>query len=226
MSAQTSDSTTTSSAPKTTQTLFGKVKPKINKLGLYVAPEYQYFNAANTYSSARGISGMFLINERLALGASGYHVQNFTPKALNNDALRMQYSYGGGKIEYTIAPHRLVHFSIPVLIGAGMARVDSLGSFGRFNDWNDGGRRGRGNNGNQNPFFLVQPGVRVEANLFRFAKLYVGADYRLVAGSSSVSYPSGTTTANLSNSQLSGLSFSAGLKLGLFDYTLKKKERS
>ncbi len=224
--AQTSDSTTVATTPKTTQTLFGKIKPKLTKVGLYVAPEFQYFGAANSFAPASGGSAMFLFNEKLGLGIAAYRVENFTPKALNNTALRMRYNYGGAKIEYSIAPHGLVHVTIPVLIGAGMANVDSVGAYRSFDEWDGDGRRGRNfrENGNDNPFFVIQPGLRLETNLFRYAKLFVGADYRIVAGTNSVTYPSGTTTAAVSNSQLSGLSFSAGLKLGLFDYAIRKKK--
>lgn len=220
LQAQTSDSASVAT-PKTTQTLFGKIKPSINKIGLYVAPEFQYFGAANSYAPASGASAMFIFNERFSIGVAGAHSQRFTPKALNNTNLRMNYSYGGGQIEYTFVPHRVIHLSVPLFIGAGYARVDTLGSYGRL------GRQGRDWDNdyysNNNPFFVVQPGLRLETNLFRYAKLYFGANYRAVVGNTNVTYPAGTSTATVSNSQLSGVSFSAGLKLGLFDYKIRRK---
>jgi hypothetical protein len=222
--AQNADSTT-QSAPKTTTTLFGALKPKISKLGLYVSSEFQYFGAAGAYTPARGASGMLLINERLGIGVAGASVRGFNPTALNNAGLQMRYAYGGAQLEYTIAPHRLVHVTIPLLIGGGTASVDSSG-FGRRGK--DGIKDGDGKDGidnfrnDRNPFFVIQPGLRIEANLFRFAKFYIGANYRAVLGTSSVTYPTGTTTATLTNSQLSGASFTAGVKIGLFDYKLRK----
>lgn len=222
MQAQTADSSI-ASTPKTTQTLFGKIKPRINKIGLYVAPEFQYFGAANAYTPASGAAVMLIFNERFSVGVAGANTQRFTPKAFNNTGLRMNYSYAGGQLEYSFAPHRILHIAVPLFIGAGQSRVDSLGSFRHFGrgdrDWNDYSVN------SNNPFFVIQPGLRIETNLFRFAKLYLGANYRAVIGNTSVTYPSGTSTAAVTNSQLSGVSFSAGLKLGLFDYTLKRKTK-
>lgn len=217
--AQASDSTNVA-LPKTTQTLFGNLKPKINKIGLYIAPEFQYFGAANTYTPARGAAAMLIFNERLSIGVAGANTQRFTPKALNNANLRMNYAYAGGQIEYTFAPHKILHFAVPLFVGAGQARVDTLGSFGRRGrDWDDFSSR------NRNPFFIVQPGFRLEANIIRFAKLYVGANYRAVLGTNSVTYFNGTSAVAVTNSQLSGLSFSAGLKVGLFDFKTKRKKQ-
>ncbi len=220
--AQIADSTTTANAPKKTQTILGSLKPKVNTLGLYVSSEFQYLGAAGAYAAATGGSGMLLINERLGLGVAGYSARNFTPTALNNSGLRMRYAYGGGQIEYTFAPHRLLHVSVPLLIGAGTARVDSTNS---LSGWGRGRDRDDWNNGsdNQNSFFVLQPGLRLETNVFRFAKLFVGANYRAVMGTSNVAYTSGGVSSTVSNSQLSGLSFNAGVKLGLFDYSLRKK---
>ena len=126
--AQITDSTAAANAPKTTQTILGTLKPKVNTIGLYVSSEFQYLGAAGTYAPATGASGMLLLNERLGLGVAAYSVRGFTPTALNNSGLRMQYAFGGGQIEYTFAPHRLLHVSVPLLIGAGSARVDSTNS--------------------------------------------------------------------------------------------------
>jgi hypothetical protein len=207
-------------AQDTTRTLLKLVKP--HSIGLYVAPEYQYFGAANSFSTASGGSAMFLLNQRFGIGVAAYDVKSFTPKALNNAGLNMRYNYGGANLEYTFAPSRLIHVSIPLLIGAGRASVDSssttISDFWDGKDRNRGFRNGTGNSS----FFIVQPGLRLETNLFRYGKLFVGANYRMALGTNSVTYPTGATTAAVTNGQLSGLSLTAGIKLGLFDFRLKK----
>jgi hypothetical protein len=116
------------------------------------------------------------------------------------------------------------------VLGAGMARVDSARSYSRFgSDFDHHGNDSnsfQGRNNMNNSFFVVQPGLRVEANLSRFAKLYAGVNYRIATGSSSVTYPLGATTSSLTNTQLSGVNFNIGLKLGWFDYKVKKKAQS
>jgi hypothetical protein len=220
LQAQTSDSLS-ASMPKTTQTLFGNLKPKLNTIGLYVAPEFQYFGAMSSFAAARGLSAQLIFNERLSIGVAGGKAERFTPKSLNNSNLRMRYSYAGGQLEYTFAPHRVVHFSIPLLIGAGFASIDTIDGSRRGNrDWDDDDFR---ENRSHNPFFIVQPGLRLETNLLRFAKFYIGANYRVAVGNNGVTYPTPTASATVSNSQLSGVSFTAGVKLGFFDYKLKNK---
>lgn len=73
-----------------------------------------------------------------------------------------------------------------------------------------GGRNGNG-------FLVVQPGIHLEMNLMRYAKIYVGANYRL-------SFLTDNQSALLPANTLQGFSINAGLKLGLFDYKLGRKK--
>jgi hypothetical protein len=226
--AQSTDSTLVVTN-KETKTLFNSIKPKVKTLGLYVAPSAQYFGAVGAYSAAQGTSFMLLFNQRFAIGASGNFSSYFTPSALNNAGLRMQYATAGAQLEYTFAPHRLIHFSVPLLVGAGMARVDSTSSVSSHDDDDDWDWHGKGRNRRSyayeaNPFFIVQPGLNIEMNVFRFAKLFIGANYRAVIGNTTVAYPVAATTAKVTNSQLSGASFQIGVKLGYFDWKVKKNK--
>ena len=64
---------------------------------------------------------------------------------------------------------------------------------------------------------LVQPGIHLEANLMRYAKFYVGVNYRL-------SLLIDNQTTLLPANTLQGFSITAGLKLGLFDFKLQHKK--
>ncbi len=215
----------TDSIPKT-QTLFNSIKPKLRKIGFYVAPEFQYLGTAGTYTPANGGSAMLIFNERLSIGVAGYGARSFTPTLSNNTGLQMNYGYGGLALGYTVNPHKLIHLNFPVLIGAGYVRLDSTGSF-----WYRRGNRDDfhglsiDNHGDYNPFFTAQVGANVEMNVFRFLKVYVGGSYRLTTGST-VTYPiANAGTATLTNSQLSGLNAQAGIKLGLFDISTERRKR-
>lgn len=205
--AQTNDSTTL----KHTKTLFGAIKPKISSVGFYVAPEFQSVTLLGNNAPTRALSGMIMLNEKLAFGVAAADSRRFEPKDLNNTDLRMRYSQFGGLVEYTFMPKRLVHFSVPLFIGAANATVDSL--YGRRGDFGRDFKQGRNNH---QPFLVIQPGLRAEMNLVKFAKLYVGASYRIATGSQ-VNYTTNGVKKSLSNTQLSGLTYSAGIKIGLFN---------
>jgi hypothetical protein len=53
----------------------------------------------------------------------------------------------------------------------------------------------------------------VEANLYRFAKAFIGANYRFAFDNNGL------------NSDYKGFSANVGVKLGIFDYSFKRKPK-
>lgn len=222
-----------------TKTLFGKKewKPlkKINYLGLYVAPEIQYAGLAGGFTPMVGASAMLQINKKWGIGGVAYTtLGDYTPTQLSSTkAYNFDAQFGGLKLEYTVKPNSLVHVSFPLIIGAGMARIDSAGR--KRGEWDmfgekgmkgegmhsEGDRRGRGDHMGDNLFFMIQPGVHLEMNVIKYAKVFLGASYRIAAGKSETN----STNPLLipTSSQMSGFSMNAGLKVGLFDYNIRKK---
>jgi len=202
----------------TTQTLFSKTKLKINSWGIYVAPEFTYGQYAGDFTPMMGGSAMVVLNKKFAIGGNVSSIanRNFTPTDLSaTNTMRMHARTAGLRMEYSFAPHKLVHFTIPLTIGVGRANADSTSFTGGFGP-HEGGRLGRNGAG----FGFIQPGVNVEMNVFKYAKLFVGANYRIATN------VFGNNTANLTTSQLSGLGINAGLKLGIFDKSCKKRDKS
>lgn len=200
-------------AQDTTHTLIKLTKPQT--IGLYVAPEYSYGQLRGSMTSFTGASAMFVLNKKWAIGGMAQMSIDdaFVPKAVS--PLAVQSAMGGGKIEYTPKPDALVHVSFPLFIGVGEASADSVRTENNH-DMNEGTHN---NNDlrNQNDFVIVQPGILMETNILRYAKLYVGANYRL-------SFLSDNQTALFPASTLQGFSVSAGLKLGLFAFKLGRKK--
>lgn len=207
--------------------------PKIKYLGIYIAPEYQLGSVAGEFTSMGGASVMMVINKKLSFGLGGYMTnRNFTPTQLSAAKFyNFNAQYGGLKLEYTPNPNAPIHISFPLMVGMGVAQIDTAGKTQKNNGWggrgkdrDNMGRNSQGRNG-RDGFFLIQPGINIEANLVRFVKLYLGASYRITGGTSetvSTTNPALTPTA----SQLGGFSLSAGLKIGIFDYALHaKRER-
>lgn len=247
--------TPTTSAPKKTaagtglgmMTIFPAFEGnlgKTNYLGLSVGGEIQYSMLAGQFTPMAGVSGMVHFNKRFAIGAAAYSTiaENFTPTSLNtNKALAVNTMYGGLKLEFTPKPDAKVHVSFPLLIGMGMAQVDSVNSRdGREQDHymdpvtgmeidreghdNHDGNGNHDNGGSE--YFLIQPGVNLEINLIRYVKFTLGASYRIVP---TVSRDNAATTVSaypaLTASQLSGLNVTAGLRIGLFDYQLRHRRK-
>lgn len=205
-----------------TKTLFSSVK--INTVGLYVAPELQFGQFANDFTTLKGGSLMAILNKRFAVGATILSNQrNFTPTEINaNEALRLRYRSSGLRLEYTFAPHKLVHFSIPLILGFGYASVDSINATNPVNDYN-GHSNGHGRNSTKyhENFVYIQPALHLDVNIFKYAKWFLGAGYRFnVYSESNIA-----SLYDLSNNQLSGITFQTGLKLGLFGYNLKKSNQ-
>ena len=201
-------------AQDTTHTLIKLIKPQT--IGLYVSPEFSYGQLRGSMTSFSGASAMFVLNKKWAIGAmASMSLDNtFVPKAVS--PLAVQAAFGGGKIEYTPKPDALVHVSFPLVIGMGEASADSVSTRGGHGFMYDH-ENGFGRNANSNSYVVVQPGINVEMNLLRYAKLYVGANYR-------VSFLSDNQTALLPASTLQGFSVNAGLKLGLFDFKVGRKK--
>jgi hypothetical protein len=234
----------TLAATKTHTWFTGKhAKPfkKLNYLGFYVNPEIGYGGFAGGYTPVGGMSASLVFNKKWAIGLAGYSTNyDYTPTKLSSSkALNFNAQYGGLTFEYTPKPDAVVHVSFPLLIGGAMATIDSVSSlesnkkdwFGRgdFGQKGEGGRGGRGGdfggrNGefqNESMFFVIQPGIKLETNVLRIAKLYIGANYRIAAGKSNLetSVPAFIPKSG----QLSGLSVNFGAKVGIFDFDVQKK---
>jgi hypothetical protein len=213
------------------RTLFSNTKnpmKPIKYLGLSVGSEFQYGSLAGEFAPMAGVSGTLHINKKWGIGVAGYStINNFTPTALNaKSLLNLNVMYGGLKLEYTPNPNAPIHVSFPLLIGGGMARVDSANDYRNgfvgFGGRDKNNRREFGGRDNTN-FWVIQPGIIIEANVIRFLKIYAGASYRLTP---SVNTETTTALPTPTANQLSGLNFSAGIKVGLFDYQLHRERKA
>ncbi len=184
------------------QTLFGKSKIKIQSLGFYIAPELSYSQFSGSFAPIAGNSVMLTVNKIFAIGAT------VSSTIRDNRTTTTRGHFGGLKMEYTLKPDALVHVSFPIVVGAG--NISSRENFNGFD------RRGKYEDRfefRRNGSFVIQQGVNVEANLFKYAKVFLAGNYRLSANESGY------------NADLSGFSSSIGLKFGVFDYKIKKKNK-
>lgn len=191
----------------TLKTLIKFSKPQY--VGLYLAPEYQYGQFGGSFTSMRGVSAMFVLNKKWAFGLASQASadNNYAPSDVS--PLYLKGGFVGLRTEYTLKPNAAVHFTFPLTVGVGIARTSAATFDTRFSD----------NNSTLNSFALIQTGVHAEANLIRYVKVFGGASYRFAVNNSVTTVPTNT---------MQGLSLDLGLKLGIFDMSLKrhKKEKA
>lgn len=172
-----------------------------------------------------GIGGRFgwVINHRLVVGVAGYgffNEQKEFPK-LNqfldpNNKYNIAGGCGGFFFEPIIAPQKPIHLSFPILIGAGGAVLmkDMFEDKGTYNN--------QENEITTSSFFVLEPGVEVEMNVFKFLRVSVGAYYRYT---SSITLEKTFTNIETNKSEtikfadedvLKGFSFGINFKFGRF----------
>jgi hypothetical protein len=201
--------------PDSTQTRYLFAKP--SSIGLYFQPEMSYGQLNGEMTTFAGGSGMLLLNKQWGIGLTGTRSTNrsFSPAGVT--PLYMNANYGGLKLEYTVNPNAPVHITFPLTLGMGVVSADSLSSFGRRGDHNGGMWGSATNSAYRNQYGVVIPGITLEANLFRFAKLSVGANYRLAFAQ--------TVGTKVPENSLNGFNVNAGLKIGLFDVSTSRRKR-
>lgn len=199
-------------AQDTTHMLLKFSRPRY--IGLYVAPEIQTGQLNNSFTAIGGGTAMLLLNQKWGFGIAGYKIleDGFSPKDVA--PLYLRAYYGGLKMEYTPDPTAAVHLTFPLMIGMGMAHTDSL-KFDHHGRGFDHNNRNDFDFRDHNEAVIIQPGLQLEANMIRYLKIFAGANYRLAFNNSNATIPKNT---------FSGLSLNLGLKVGLFDYWIGKKQ--
>ena len=177
-------------------------KDKSKDLSLYINPTFQFSEIVQQYCVIPGIRGGVIFNKNIAVGG----LYNFTLNGLTlpqtKGAGQLQMKWGGIYFEYTLWPLQKVHLTIPVSSGIGQLKIS-----GNTNETLTG----------KPNFFFAEPGLMIEINIWKYAKLGFGGSYRYTGN---VSYNS------LIPDDLSGFAFVASVKLGMFNYPeLKKNKR-
>jgi hypothetical protein len=181
-------------------TLFSKKegKPDITVGGfLELNAGYTKFGSKNVFLP--GINMGVILNHNWSLGLSGSFIGNpgnlyydniYTPDYYTSAmyGATLVGGYGGGLLEYTAFPRSVVHFSVPVVIGAGyFAYIDDYYYGNNDFYWSD-------HNYNYstidwNVCFVVEPGIKVEFNILKMLRIGVSATYRYSPNLELVSTP-------------------------------------
>jgi hypothetical protein len=207
--------------PDKTEYLFNAEKMKVKTLGIYFAPEIGGGLLNKQFVPYGSGSLMLLLNKKIGIGVNSSMIG--THKSNADISFRSE----GVKLEYILKPNAKVHTTFPLIIGNGFARNDSVNR-----DFGNNYNRQRGNKrssmhdgiGNGNRFFVIQPGVNIEANLAKYVRVFAGVNYRFVSKYSNKNSAIAVNSDSISANAVSGISATVGLKIGLFDYNLYRKD--
>ncbi len=139
-----------------------------------------------------GFYGGALINRSFLIGVSG---------GVNLGHPRVNYGYFGGIMQYIVKPAEAVHYGGQLVLAYGSTKDYENPKNGLLdNFWNISGAH----------FFVMEPGVNIEANLSKRVTLVVGMSYRYVSGLDEKN--ENISITHVTNKDLSGLNFNIGLK--------------
>lgn len=172
-----------------------------------------FFNSGGTLA--------WVINHHLAIGlsGSGFISEITTDKLVNTYDFAYTGGYGGLLIEPIIGSKFPVHISVPILIGAGGIAYTRFGDRYEYdNDWDDDDDDWDSHhdwdndykeqyNVDADAFFIAQPGIEAEMNVFKFMRVGLGSYYR---------YTTDVNLKNTSKTILHGFSFGGAIKIGKF----------
>lgn len=169
----------------------------LSELGFYVNPTYQIGNLDEATAHILGVRGGVMLSSSVTVGGA-YHwtLNNISPQSEVVDNLYMDMRLGGAFVEYTLWSDQVFHLTFPLMIGIGEVEMD----------WETDIDTDTNPYGEEN-FFFIEPSAQLEVNLMKNIRFHTGIAYRIVGN---MDYRA------LDQSDISGLTGVAGLKIGLF----------
>jgi hypothetical protein len=124
------------------------------------------------------------------------HSNNFNLPVYYTQVGKLEMAYVGLLLEPVFFNKSVVHFSVPVILGPGIASVRNsrIWESGSYNVYSD-------------VFGIVEPGLNLEVNLTRILRFNLGASYRFVIDSD---------IPGADDKRLSDIAIMAGFKIGWY----------
>jgi len=168
------------------ETLLGKTTAN----GGFGAPVIKVTTVNNTGTMLTGIRGGWILDHSFIIGAGSYNLVNEFDAGVQS----YQMNYSGLELEYIFRPMALFHYSVYLLAGGGEIRQKKPGNWTPALAGADG-------------IVVLVPAVHVLMNVSEYFHAGAGIGYRWMGD---------VETANLRNSDISGLEASLTLNFGKF----------
>ena len=186
------------------QSLFNSPRPS----GGYVALSNKFTTIKGQYANVCELYGGWFIKKRFLLGvgvaASTNNIQ--VPFNLSIAPLRdmsWQYAQAGLQTEYVFASNRVMHFNFTMFAGGGFTMQHERPDIDEWDDYDYDEDLER----DENLFTVIEPGIQLELNVFKWMRLSPGVSYRKTFGSDGI---------GLTDDDLSDMSYNISLKFGKF----------
>lgn len=167
----------------------------LNSLSFYAGPVLQFSSFDNDFAFFVGGKGGVAFNHKVLLGIEGYLLKSTNQSKVNNEK-ELSLTYGGVFVGYVFDLSPKVQI-VPSVLSAwgqiGERKVDDYEEYVFFEVTDD--------------FFVLQPELELELNLFKHFKIGFGVNYRMAKGVDSKNYV---------NKDFSGLGGTLALKFGKF----------
>lgn len=140
--------------------------------GGYAAPEVKVTSIAQSPALIAGIEGGWVVGHRFVLSGGAYGLVSdvSSPNELqpaNGQRAHLTFLYGGLRPAVVLAPRRVAHVTVGVLVGGGAV----------------GSEAASGPTHTSSSVFVVEPDVALELNAARAVRVGLGVGYRLCGNS-------------------------------------------
>lgn len=176
----------------------------LKRSGGYGALSNKFTTINGSYANMPEVYGGWFINRRLMIGVAAAATTNRIPVPIENqygtgESLSYQYGQFGLMTEFVTASTKRVHINFNLMTGAGFILQYDRSNWDHWEFEDDAH--------DPDCFFVMEPGLQLELNLFRWMRFSPGVSYRRAFGSNS---------KGLTDDELSGVSGNLTLKFGRF----------
>jgi hypothetical protein len=133
--------------------------------GGFGAPVVKFSQVLDEFAIFAGGRGGWIINHTFVLGGGGYGLANdirFSGSLTGRD---IEFGYGGLELEYINSSHKLLHFTIYLLVGGGGLS---------------------GNIVQEESVFVLEPALNGELNVTKYFRVHAGARFQRLLWASDV----------------------------------------
>jgi hypothetical protein len=169
-------------------------------IGFYMSPLCRLGSIAGFNAAIVGVEAGVLFNDRISITMTyNRTVTENTPVGETDTRIYLDGQWIGASCAYSILRIKSVSLNVPLGIGAGEIEFDLKEGYEHT---------GAATVPSGNAWYLyIEPGLLVEADVWKYIKFNIGAGYRIT---------NAVLFRNLTERDLMGTTYSAGLKIGIF----------